>query len=880
MAGNATWLQLRVMGRVGSGALETPIAPVATTLTATTSGTYSTNDDGGSVEWTPTVLGIYGARTQFTATRDLSAYKYIGMQMQHTGMPFTSKSNTPAGLIDTLANGGMSHKYFDSSGNWSEFYYYGSEQDEGSIENGGWAQFRGAGNAGCLQLAIDKDRTPEASSGVLDWTAIDGVESYMRTTSTNGTGNLQFQAFSTFDPVVLTGGTAPSPATFDDFGTFFKTYADNFQYSDVFKTAGANFLGGVGTTYEPRFTYRLGDGITPLHFRDSGSTVAWYLRGEDAGVPQGALYLNGVDRGDEIITTATCDLIFSGTVFAAFDVVGGEAYLDISGDSAGSVVFDSAQIYRRTYINFRHSVVLSTIIDTCYQIEIDLDTTVTDTTIRNNPATSKGLYIQSAAGTYTASVDFRASNLGDDITINTPVDDTTYNFPNITVEDGYTIKLRNDHITNEVTIGIPTGMPFTTSTAGGIINVSTPPVTVTYAAPNLLDNTRVRLYNVTQARQIENIVVAGGSGYSRVLTLGTDYNTNDEMTLLGTYQQLGVAKRVFRASTLLTTSDVTTVDFQVDWDNAGPNTLAIDGSNIPECTTDYIEIQVEVNDSDNTTTKARIAAFIVDAITTELGITNWVALDGTAVIKYSTNTAAEIDASVANVEVINVKPSSQLQVKDSFEFSWSDGIDRVGSVPAQDSDMNWLAPARVLLQAIGSGVTEQDKTDIAALINPNIFDMQGTGFDTNNDSLVEIRDNQGGGGGGDATEANQIAMLNNQASILGDTSNLLVLSDVTYNELLTKSSQFSVDAIQSDVNNLQTSVDALPSDLENADTLLARDIQGGSTGGRSVTQALRANRNRVDMISGDVYEEDDLTVSHSYSVTRAELDAVSEVDPT
>jgi len=216
-----------------------------------------------------------------------------------------------------------------------------------------------------------------------------------------------------------------------------------------------------------------------------------------------------------------------------------------------------------------------------------------------------------------------------------------------------------------------------------------------------------------------------------------------------------------------------------------------------------------------------------------------------------------------------------LEVKDSFEFDWSDGIDRVGAILG--SSINWLAPARVLLQAIGSGVTAQDKTDIAALINPNIFDMQGTGFDTNNDSLVEIRDNQGGGGGGDATEANQITMLNNQAAILGDTSNLLVLSDVTYNELLTKSSQFSVDS-------LQASVDLKPSAIENADGLLLRSNQGGKDTGISVSESLMAiGRNKWDLnpTTGlmQVYEDDESTIAFSIQTGLAPRDPVNSGDP-
>lgn len=64
-----------------------------------------------------------------------------------------------------------------------------------------------------------------------------------------------------------------------------------------------------------------------------------------------------------------------------------------------------------------------------------------------------------------------------------------------------------------------------------------------------------------------------------------------------------------------------------------------------------------------------------------------------------------------------------------------------------------------------------------------------------------------------------------------------------------------------------------------ADRILGRNIAGGSSGGRTVTEALRANRNRVNLETGVVYAEDDATPSHTFAVTRKELDAISEVDP-
>ncbi len=74
---------------------------------------------------------------------------------------------------------------------------------------------------------------------------------------------------------------------------------------------------------------------------------------------------------------------------------------------------------------------------------------------------------------------------------------------------------------------------------------------------------------------------------------------------------------------------------------------------------------------------------------------------------------------------------------------------------------------------------------------------------------------------------------------------------------------------------------AVPTAAENADGLLARNIAGGSNGGRTVTDALRPLRNRVDTDETGivVYQEDDTTEAWSGTVTRASLDPMTSVNP-
>lgn len=66
-----------------------------------------------------------------------------------------------------------------------------------------------------------------------------------------------------------------------------------------------------------------------------------------------------------------------------------------------------------------------------------------------------------------------------------------------------------------------------------------------------------------------------------------------------------------------------------------------------------------------------------------------------------------------------------------------------------------------------------------------------------------------------------------------------------------------------------------------ADALLARNVAGGSSAGRTVKEALYRLRNRIAIVAGTatVYEVDDATPAWTAAVTTAASNPVSEVDP-
>ena len=197
----------------------------------------------------------------------------------------------------------------------------------------------------------------------------------------------------------------------------------------------------------------------------------------------------------------------------------------------------------------------------------------------------------------------------------------------------------------------------------------TPLASITYSAPNLINGSKVRLYNVTQARQIEISSVSGGGGYSRTLVEGTDYDQNDEIVMLAAYSSGATAKRILRGTGVATTSNIVINDTQQDWEEY--NDAGADGSDVPECSTNYSEIQVEVTDSDNSTEKRRIASFIAHSLTTNEGIAQWVSLAGVPVIDYINSGTAVVNVDVANLKIDNIK-DAPLNMIDAFKLRASD----------------------------------------------------------------------------------------------------------------------------------------------------------------------------------------------------------------
>jgi hypothetical protein len=142
---------------------------------------------------------------------------------------------------------------------------------------------------------------------------------------------------------------------------------------------------------------------------------------------------------------------------------------------------------------------------------------------------------------------------------------------------------------------------------------------VKITAPNLIDGTRVYVINDTMGVEVDNSVVAGGNGYVFVADIpSATLAAGNLIMLFATYCSGLMAKRELFTSGLMMSVGLQLVDTQEDWQEY--INMGIDGSTVTEFVADYPNIEVDINDSDNVTTKQRLIAWWIHNLTTADGI--------------------------------------------------------------------------------------------------------------------------------------------------------------------------------------------------------------------------------------------------------------------
>jgi len=238
------------------------------------------------------------------------------------------------------------------------------------------------------------------------------------------------------------------------------------------------------------------------------------------------------------------------------------------------------------------------------------------------------------------------------------------------------------------------------------------PLIVTVDMPNIIDGSRVYLYNEDASSVIDNSVVAGGSGYSKVIN---NFTTNINVSYRVCYQSGATAKYPLVGTGVITSSGLTITATQTD--DAVHNNYGVDGSTVTELTADYANIQIDVNDADNVFDARRGVAWWRYITQTSQGIASY----NPNAISYAPDIYNIVVDGALQIE--NIKAAA-LKITNGV-WTRSDGGDLIAST---SNTIHWIPDNRVYSAVVETGVSgltaaESAKIDLISGIDVRVDDI-------------------------------------------------------------------------------------------------------------------------------------------------------------
>jgi hypothetical protein len=521
----------------------TMVAPLRESATAASN--FIGLQGGEGFDTNSAVTGLYGGRLPLaTSSSDFSTRQYIYFQL-------ASQQYNVFGNINTLANGGLRFLVVDGSGNWVRYNIGGSDLFSITLSSfGGYKTYEPIGGANALNgqaFVIDRNATPDASSGTIDWTDINDVELHADVASSDQV-DVYMGRLKTCDPPIVTDGDVSTPIDLDFISDKRGSLPDNGDSGRWFAYNRIDQAGGLGRTYAVQYGFTIGDGSTLTRWDQSVSQIAFYPSRaaqliDEVGIEgyMAAFVGDGTAGHGRLVTinqSASDYVRFqSGFIFSGVSrSSGGEYDIEVTGSTSGTCLFDTNQFYNANSVKLAHATATDCVFDRAWRVEITSDTTITGAIIRNNESDADGLVITSGAGDYSAINAIFSNNSGNDITLGSG-GAGSYDLSGLSSSG--TIKVHNDSV-NNITITVAQGTVISTTTDGGTITVlQAGIVTVTDGATYtedaadkfVVDTDTVTSFTISgfEPTEVEHI----GSGTSTVLGVNNAKLNNTTITATG-----------------------------------------------------------------------------------------------------------------------------------------------------------------------------------------------------------------------------------------------------------------------------------------------------------------------------------------------------------
>ena len=228
--------------------------------------------------------------------------------------------------------------------------------------------------------------------------------------------------------------------------------------------------------------------------------------------------------------------------------------------------------------------------------------------------------------------------------------------------DGCTINELTNSSGGAITINLTGGTTITTNTGPSI----TIEQNVVISAANLIDDTRVQIYNVTKDAEIDNSIVTGGAGYTFPVNLSSaSVDVGDTIRLRATYQSGASAKLPLLSTSVIAQSGLSFIDSQVD--DTIYNDIAIDGSTVTKFVADFTNDEIDLTTAVDFTGQELYARF-VHITTSEDGVRDF--FQG-----FNAINAANFENDVSVVDLfINNNTTSNIKQTDNVRIYKSNGV--------------------------------------------------------------------------------------------------------------------------------------------------------------------------------------------------------------
>jgi len=457
--------------------------------------------------------------------------------------------------------------------------------------------------------------------GTFDDTIVEGFYMCCRNTLNTVEQLLEMPLYGELNSLYITEGTSSEPCT----------WQDAYDLLQTVKT-GTSFRQSAG---QIAFLHDIsigGDGTNDVYFDDSGISIAQPAPSD--GTTTFRYYAPNLGFAVYGSASSTVNLpqhhMYSGTD-AAFTVN--------ASDAAEPNIDGSLYINKIVSVNSDDSIT-GTVFSGGYLAAYN-DATITSCTFK---ATSQATGFLLLSTTH----DFNACTLRDctdgmEIDTAGNYDVSEFTFINNTND----INVTETTGTVNITLGEGQSTP-THTTDGATVNFLSP--TLSADISGIIAGSRLQIYNVTAAAEVVNAINAGTT-YSDTYTEGGDYTEGDTVRIRLTYQSGVNAYKEFTTNVIATASGWSSLASQVVDDVY--EEYGVDGSTITEFSWDNPNLEIDINDSDNTTVIQRVGAWYSYYIFTSDGIAN---LFGC--IDWESINSIKIDQSMCDLLIDNTKAAA------------------------------------------------------------------------------------------------------------------------------------------------------------------------------------------------------------------------------